>query len=172
MKTLLSVTLAVIFSAAVLAQSTGSANATITANLKKGLSIAKVGGSLDYGEIILNGSAQNPTITPGSGTNFKVIGHPNKPVTVTFANATLTNNAWVTTNGGTNGTITFTPNVQNTGSASTYTSPTAVTSGSAIPLVNVSGDGNLYLWVGGTLAIGATQAHGDYTGTITMSVAY
>ena len=172
MKTLLNALFVLAFSASLFAQSTGSANQTITAQLKKGLSITNVGGSLAYGEIILNGSVQTPSITPGAGTSFKVVGHPNKPVTVTFSTASLTNNAWVTTNGGTNGSITFTPNVQHTGSSSTYLAPTAVTSGNAIPLVNVTGDGNLYLWVGGSLAIAAAQPHGDYTGTITMSVAY
>jgi hypothetical protein len=30
----------------------------------------------------------------------------------------------------------------------------------------------MYIWVGGSLAIAANQANGDYTGTFTLSVAY
>ncbi len=156
----------------IFAQSSANASATVMAQLKKGLSISQVGGSLDFGEIILTGSSQTPTVASNVGANFRVIGHPSKNITVTFSNVTLNNNAWVTTNGGTNGTMTFTPSVKHTGSSSTYASPTDVTSGNAYSLVNDSGDGYLYLWVGGSLAIGASQAHGDYTGTFSVTVAY
>lgn len=172
MKTLVSVLFVLLLSAPIFAQSSASANATVTANLKKGLSISQVGGSLAYGEIILTGSAQTPAITPEDGVSFLVIGHPNKDITVTFSSVTLDNDAWVTANGGSNGTMTFTPEVEHTGENSTYTGATAVTSGNAYTLVNVSGNGNLYLWTGGEIGIGAAQAHGDYTGTFTMSVAY
>jgi len=156
----------------IMAQSSANASATVLAQLKKGLSISQVGGSLDFGEIILTGSSQAPSRAPSIGANFRVIGHPNKNITVTFDNVTLDNDAWVTTNGGSNGTMTFTPNVKHTGSSISYASPTDVISGNAYSLVNVSGDGYLYLWVGGSLAIGASQAHGDYTGTYSVTVAY
>lgn len=154
------------------AQSSASATATVLAQLKKGLSISLVGGNLDFGEIILNGSPQTPSIAPSAGANFRIIGHPNKNVTITFNNVTLNNNAWVSSNGGTNGTMVFTPSIKQTGSSSTYESATDVVSGNSIPLVNVSGDGYLYLWVGGSLSIAANQPHGDYTGTFSITVAY
>ena len=154
------------------AQSSANASSTVTANLKKGLSISNFTGDLAFGEIILNGSAQTPTITPGSGVGFDVTGHPNKNTTITFAGINLTNNAWVIINGGTNATLAFTPTVHHTGSSSTYTTGTVVTSGGTVALVNVSGDGKLYLWLGGSLAVGASQPHGDYTGSFTMNVAY
>ena len=172
MKTFLHVLFVIAFSASVFAQATASSNATVTAQLKKGLSISQVGGNLSFGEVILTGSAQSPTITPDNGVSFKVIGHPNKNITISFGTATLTNNAWVTTNGGTNATLTFTPSVTQTGSSSTYVGSSAVTTGNSLPLVNVSGDGNMYIWVGGALSVAANQSHGDYTGTFTMSVAY
>ena len=160
------------FSTAIFAQSSANASATVTASLKKGLSISNFSGDLAFGEIILNGSVQTPTIAPGSGVRFDVVGHPNKNITITFAGINLTNNAWVIINGGTNGTLAFTPTVHHTGSSSTYTTGTVVTSGGTVALVNVSGDGKLYLWLGGSLAVGASQAHGDYTGSFTMNVAY
>lgn len=156
-----------------LAQANASASTTVTANLKKGLSISQVGGGLSFGEIILTGSATTPSIAPASGASFKVIGHPNKNVTISCSSITLSNNAWVTaTGGGTNDNMTFTPEVTHTGSSSSYAGASSITSGNAYQLVNVSGDGNLYMWVGGEIGIGASQAHGDYTGTFTVTVAY
>lgn len=154
------------------AQSSASATATVLAQLKKGLSVSLIGGNLNFGEIILNGSPQSPTIAPSSGANFRVIGHPNKNIMITFNNVTLDNNAWVSSNGGTNGTMVFTPVVKHTGSNSSYDTPTDVLSGNSYNLVNVSGDGYLYLWVGGSLSIAANQPHGDYIGTFSITVAY
>jgi hypothetical protein len=159
-------------SSAIFAQSSANASATVTANLKKGLSISNATGNLDFGEIILTGAAQTPSIAQASGVRFDVIGHPNKDVTVTFSGLNLNNDAWVTSNGGTNGTLAFTPSVDHTGNSSTYTPGTVVTSGNAVTLVNTTGNGRLYLWLGGSLAVGASQPHGDYTGSFTMNVAY
>lgn len=172
MKTLLTFLFATVFTFSVFAQSTANSSATVTASLIKGLSISQVGGNLDFGEIMLTGSVQTPTIASNNGASFKVIGHPGKSITVTFGTVSLTNDAWVTANGGTNASLLFTPSVSQTGSSSSYTGPSAVTSGNVVPLVNVSGDGNLYVWVGGSLAIASSQAQGDYTGTFTLSVAY
>jgi len=169
---ILSAVLLLFVGSTIYAQSSASATATVLAQLKKGLSISLIGGSLDFGEIILNGSPQTPSIAPSAGANFRVIGHPGKNVTISFNNVTLNNNAWVSNNGGTNGTMVFTPSVKHTGSSSTYNSPVDVTSGNSVALVNVSGDGYLYLWVGGSLSIAANQPHGDYTGTFSITVAY
>jgi hypothetical protein len=160
------------FSSTLMAQSSASASATVTANLKKGLSISNFTGALNFGDIILTGSAQTPTVAPGSGVRFDVTGHPNKNITITFAGISLDNDAWVLANGGTNGTLAFTPTVHHTGNSSTYAAGTAVTSGNVVALVNTTGDGRLYLWLGGSLAVGASQPHGDYTGSFTMNVAY
>ncbi len=154
------------------AQSSASATATVLAQLKKGLSVSLIGGNLNFGEIILNGSPQSPSISPSSGANFRIMGHPNKNIVISFSSVTLDNTSWVSTNGGTNGTMVFSPVVKHTGSSTTYQSPTDVTSGNSYTLVNVSGDGYLYLWVGGSLSIAANQPHGDYTGTFSITVAY
>jgi hypothetical protein len=155
-----------------LAQSSANASATVTANLKKGLSISNFTGDLDFGEIILTGSAQTPSKNPSDGVRFDVTGHPNKNITITFSGLNLNNDAWVIANGGTNGTLAFTPSVEHTGNSSTYVTGTAVTSGQTVTLVNTTGNGRLYLWLGGSLAVGASQPHGDYTGSFTMNVAY
>lgn len=160
------------FSNAIFAQSSANASATVTANLKKGLSISNFSGELAFGEIILNGSAQTPTINQSSGIRFDVVGHPNKNITITFAGINLTNNAWVIANGGTNGTLAFTPTMAHTGNSTNYVTGTVVSSGNSVPLVNTTGDGRLYLWLGGSLAVGASQPHGDYTGSFTLNVAY
>lgn len=160
------------FTSTLLAQSSANASATVTAQLKKGLSITGPAGALDFGEIILTGSAQTPTIAVGSGVRFDVTGHPNKNITITFSGINLNNDAWVLANGGTNATLAFTPSVEHTGNSSTYTTGTAVSSGGTVALVNTTGDGKLYLWLGGELAVGTSQAHGDYTGSFTMNVAY
>ncbi len=173
MKRLTLTLIAILFTAGIIsAQSSASATATVLAQLKKGLSITQISGNLNFGEIILNGSAQNQSILPSAGVLFRVIGHPNKSVTITFGNVNLNNNDWVSTNGGTNGTMVFTPVVKHTGSSSTYNNPNDVASGNSYNLVNVSGDGYLYLWVGGSIAIAANQPHGDYTGTFNITVAY
>lgn len=159
-------------STSLFAQASASATAQVLAQLKRGLSITNSTGNLNFGEIILTGSPQTPVIGPGSGVRFDVTGHPNKDITITFAGVTLDNYAWVIANGGTDGTLAFTPDVSETGSSQTYTNPNVVTSGDVVPLVNVTGTGYLYLWLGGSLAIAANQPYGDYTGTFTMSVAY
>jgi hypothetical protein len=159
----------------ILAQSTASATSTVKVQLKKGLSISNLNGDLDFGDIVATSSPQTPSVSTASGIEFEVIGHPAKNVTITFAGMNLTNNAWVTANGGTNSTVAFTPSVEHTGGSITYATPSAVTSGNSVPLVAttpVSGLGKLYLWLGGSLSIASEQAQGDYTGTFTMTVAY
>lgn len=166
------VLVALTLSTTLFAQNSANASANVTAQLKKGLSITNFTGDLDFGEIILTGSAQTPAITPGSGVRFDVSGHPNKDVVISFANVTLNNNAWATTFSGTTGTLVFTPVVHHTGSSTTYTPGNVVTSGNPYTLVNSSGTGLLYLWLGGSLAIQENQPQGDYEGTFTISVAY
>jgi hypothetical protein len=163
-----------LFSSNLFAQNSGNATAEVKIQLKKGLSIANQGASeINFGEVVVTTSEQTPTVEEGSGAHFLVTGHPNKAVTISFLPVTLSNNVWVGVNGGTQSIMTFTPMMEETGSTSTYPgSGTAVATDDNVDLVNVSGIGNLNLWVGGTMTIAANQAHGDYTGTLTVSVAY
>ena len=156
--------LILVFSTSLYAQISASATAEVMAQLKRGLTLTNLDGDLDFGEIIVLPTPQTPAITPQNGVRFEATGHPNKDVTVTFSGVTL--------NGENGGTIDFTPNVEETGSSSTYSNANPVTSGDVLPLDNVTGTGYLYLWLGGSLDIAADQIEGDYTGTFTMTVAY
>ena len=155
-----------------IAQTSASSSVNVTASLIRGLSISNIGGNLAFGEIILTGNAQTPSIAPQNGANFQVTGHPNKNVTITFNPVTLNNNSWAASNGGIAGTILFVPSIENTGTSSSYYSGNVVTSGQTYNLGNISGTGYLYLWAGGSLNIAADQPWGDYTGTLTITVAY
>lgn len=157
-------------------QSTANATAPVKISLKKGLSVSNVGGTeISFTDVVVTSSAQTPTVAAGNGAHFLVSGHPNKPVTMTFSSVSLNNDSWVTSfGGGTNSTMTFTPTMQQTGSESVYSSgtPSDVTSGNSVKLVNVSGVGNLNLWVGGSMSIAADQAQGDYVGSFSVTVTY
>lgn len=173
LKTTAILVMSIVLTSNIFAQSSANASATVTANLKKGLSMTAVDPSIDFGEIILTaGTAQTNSVAANLGAKFQVVGHPGKAVNVSFANAALDNSAWVLANGGSNGSLTFVPSVEQTGGNSSYTGASAVTSGNSINLVNNSGDGYLYLWVGGSIDIASNQAHGDYTGTFSVTVAY
>ena len=152
-----------------------SATATVSIRISKALAISNVGGSLDFGDLLESGTGSNPSITQAAGANFLVTGHPNRAVTINYSDVTLTNDAWNSTNSftGNDATILFSADMNHTGSSSTWVAGTPVsTGGDSHNLVNVTGTGTLYLWVGGSLAIAANQNIGDYTGTLTVSVAY
>lgn len=154
------------------AQSFASLDEPVLIQLKKGLSLSKVNGDLDFGEYILTTSNETLNKTSEEGVNFEVTGHPNRAITVNFADVTLNNSAWVGVNGGTNGNLTFLPDVESTGSSSTYTGASTVITGGSVNLVNDGGIGKLYLWVGGDIDVATTTNQGDYVGTFTLSVAY
>jgi hypothetical protein len=163
------------YGSSVFAQSSANTTADVNIALIRGLTITTSGANtLNFGEVIVTGSAQSASITNANGQKFLITGHPNRSTTITYSSSvTLNNNAWVATNGGTQSTVTFTTNTADqTGSSSTYTDPDEITSGSSIPLPNVTGIGTLYLWIGGSIAIPANQPQGDYIGTLNVSVAY
>lgn len=142
------------------AQSSASDNVPVTANLLVGLTITHISGNLDFGDIVVTSSPQNPSKTPDQGAVFQVTGNASTPVTVTYNNVTLSNGA--------TGTMTFTPSVEYTNSSS-YSGAASVSSGGSVTLTS---GGNSWLWVGGSLAVAANQEAGAYSGTFTISVAY
>ena len=153
-----------------------SASADVLISLIKGLSIQNQGGSnISFGDVIVTSSEQTPQVTPANGAHFLVTGHPGKDVTITFSNVTLSNSAWVSTyNASSSSTITFSPAMEQTGKEGTYASgtPSSVSTGNSVALVNDNGVGKLNLWVGGSITVPANQAQGDYTGSFTVTVAY
>ncbi|MCP5062522.1 MAG: hypothetical protein GY936_08675 [Ignavibacteriae bacterium] len=140
--------------------------------IKKGLSISKLGGDLNFGKYVLSTSNETINKTNEEGINFEVTGHPGRAVTINFADVTLNNNAWVTANSGTAGNLTFLPEVESTGGSNTYLEASSVTTGGSVNLVNDVGIGKLYLWVGGNIDVTSATNQGDYVGTFTLSVAY
>lgn len=164
-----------LFGSSAFAQSSANTTAEVNIALIRGLTITTSGtNTLDFGELVVTGSAQSASISNQNGQKFLITGHPNYPTTVTYSSSvTLNNNAWVATNGGTQSTLTFTTNTADeTGSSSTYSDPEDITSGSSINLPNNNGIGTLYLWVGGSIAIPANHPQGEYVGTLNVSVAY
>jgi len=159
-------------SSSVFAQSFASLDEPVLIQIKKGLSISKLGGDLNFGEYVL--SANNETINKSNeeGINFEVTGHPGRAVTINFADVTLSNNAWVSANSGTAGNLTFLPEVESTGANNAYSGASTVTTGGSVNLVNDAGLGKLYLWVGGNIEVTNSTNQGDYVGTFTLSVAY
>ena len=168
--------LTIAFSYSLFAQSSVTEGVTVTAKLKRGIALSNVGaGSVDFPEIVLTGSATSQSINPGDaeGVNLAITAHPNRDVAISFANATLTNNAWATPLGATTGSLTFVPSIEHTGTSSSYGgTPVSVSSGNNYTAANVAGNGMLYLWIGGDIAVAAGQAHGDYTGSLSITVAY
>jgi hypothetical protein len=156
------------------AQSTAGTSAPITVSIIRALTIQNVAGNLGFPEVIMNGTLQTVSKTNANGVRFLITGQPNRNVTVTYdLTDALNNNAWVTANGGTNGTMTFTTNTADqTGSSTTFTTPTVLASGTTLPLVNDNGTGKLNVWVGGSITVSATQPAGDYVGTFNISVHY
>jgi hypothetical protein len=120
---------------------------------------------LDFGQIILTGTAFYQTIDALSGITFTVNGNIGRTFVPTFGNIQLTNNAWTSINGGTLGTITFIPSVK-------LEDGSLVTSGNIYPLITNGLIGTRNLYLGGTINIASNQPQGDYVGTFTMTVSY
>ena len=144
------------------AQVTANANANVTANLRKGLTIVK-DTDMDFGIIQQNAdNSASSTLTPQNGAKFTVSGNISTSLLVTLSNATLTLSdpevsvsSWVmhvTDNG-------------------TYTSGSNILTG-ASGNTTLSGTGAKTLWLGGTLTATTSATSGVKTGTITVTVAY
>jgi hypothetical protein len=146
-------------------QTSSTATASGSVNVIQPLSIASTGGSLSFGEIILTGSPANYQIAPAQGQSFRILGHPGRSVSIIFNQITLDNSVWVGLNGGTIGSLTFTPNVIDF-------SNNLITSGNFYPLATSGATAILDIRVGGSISVGASQPYGDYVGTFTISVSY
>jgi len=149
-----------------------SISGTASVNMIKPLSITAINSSINFGEIILTGSAFIYNLNPSQGAVFRIEGHPNRNVVISFSATALSNAQWVSQNGGTVGSLNYTPYVVHTGASSVYDLPQVVTNGGSYQLQNVNQNGILYVWVGGTINIQANQPIGDYTGTFNITVTY
>jgi hypothetical protein len=149
-----------------------SISGTASVNMIKPLSITAINSSINFGEIILTGSAFIYNLNPSQGAVFRIEGHPNRNVIISFSSTSLSNAQWVSQYGGTVGSLNYTPYVVHTGASSVYDLPQVVTNGGSYQLQNVNQNGILYVWVGGTINIQANQPIGDYTGTFNITVTY
>lgn len=149
----------------------GSASASVTANVITPITIITTG-SIDFGDVIVMPNPYVVTKSPAEGSRHEIQGNPNSSVTISFSSVTLDNFSWVAQHGGTTGTIIFTPEVNHTGTNPNYTNPSPVTSGGVYTLTDVGGIGKLYLWTGGSISINANQPVGYYTGTFVINVSY
>jgi hypothetical protein len=145
------------------AQTSASANMTVSANVIKGITLAKTSAAagLDFSTVVAGTTPTAIAATGASAIAFEADGQASQGITITYSTATLLSGA---------NQLTFTPSVVS-GAANVQGSATAVTSGDATR--SLSGTGKHYFWVGGSLgAIGAAQAAGTYSGSWSMTVAY
>lgn len=158
---------AVIFLASVsvsLAQSSSNDDASVTAELRAGLTMTNVT-DLAFGTVqqAANGSA-SATVTPGNGAQFNVTGTESADISVTLSTATLT------LTGGTG--VTVGTWVVHATDGTTYSSGSNILTTSTTGSTTLSETGTKSLWLGGTLSAAASSDPGSYTGTINVAVAY
>jgi len=158
-----------IFYSNLFSQNNETLNIQIQASLKRGISVISQSTTLDFGEIVLSNSSLTITKSPQEGLRFKVLSHPEKPVMISFNSTQLTIQ---NQNNQQQGTITFVPKIVHTGINSDYIDPVEITSGVFYQPQNSSGEGVLNLWVGGSLILNENELHGDYSGTLTITIAY
>jgi len=153
-------------------QAKHNAQVDVRISLIKGLNLRTVQGDLNFGEIIQTGVSSNLIKIPGNGLVLEVNGSPGKNVFVDYGDVTLNNDNWANGSGGVKGMMTFSPIIEHTKANMTYSDATSISSGNAYPLRNSSGDGLLYLWIGGEIDVAQTQPSGDYEGQFTVTVSY
>lgn len=159
---ILAAAMAVAMPASLYAQMSASANATVTATVVSSLSLSNTA-PLSFGTILTPAAATTSTVAPTS-TNaaaFTASGTANTKITV----------SWSTPSPLTSGSNNIGVNSVSVAGLDTSAqgSQTGLTSGQQVTL---SGSGNYYFWVGGTIALSANQPTGNYTGTFTLNVAY
>ena len=144
------------------ARAQNNASATVTATVQQPIAVTK-NNDLSFGNVF-PGIDKSIAVTAGGAAKFTVAGQASTPVNLTFTipatiasggnNLTLAN--WTghfATTDVTSGGTTFTPSA----------SATSAT---------LSGSGALYVYVGATAQPTSTQAAGNYSGSMTMTVVY
>ncbi|MGH7475056.1 MAG: DUF4402 domain-containing protein [Longimicrobiales bacterium] len=152
--------MAVVLPVGAVAQSSASANASVTATIIKGLTLTK-NNDLSFGTVAANTGANSVNAqSSANAAKFTADGEADTGITVSWtAPATLTD--------GTN-TIAVTSIEVYGQDADTQGASASLTSGGTVTL---NGSGGYYFWVGGAINVGAVPA-GTYSGTFSMTVAY
>ena len=153
-------------------QKSSNAVAVVSAHLIKGLGTQTIAGNLNFGEIVLSNPGKTVNKNPVEGMEIKISGEPEKNITMTFEPMEISNIQWVSQNGGEEGAIVFTPNVEQTSSNASYINAVPVISGNSYTLPNSDGQGEMYIWVGGNIRITDNQPAGNYSGTFQINISY
>lgn len=149
---------ALIFSTSVMfAQSSNNASSLVQISLKKGLTITNLTGALQFDEAVVTSSAQ--VKSPTNVVRFLVSGHNGAQVSVGFPSSLDLIN-------GPNS-LTFTPSVTQTGESDSPIGGSTVLASEPLGL-----NGELNLWLSGSIAVPADAPAGIYAGSLTITVAY
>ncbi len=141
------------------AQNSASENALVSAKVISSLSIAK-NKDLDFGKVAQGVGAVAIAPDNTKAVKFTITGEPSETIKVTFTSpANLVSGS---------NTLPFTSTVK-ANAADVVASAAALTSGSNLTL---GSDGKAFVYLGGSINVGATQARGSYTGTFAINVEY
>lgn len=140
-----------------------SANITATATVYTAMTVTGVR-ALDFGNVF-PGVAKSIAVAAATSGQFNLTGQNSANVNLTF---TLPTDL---VSGANNLPIGTWTGYHNT-SASASAGGTAFTPSAAATATAFSGTGQLFVYVGGTVTPGASQAAGTYTGTVTLTAAY
>jgi hypothetical protein len=153
-------------------QSSGNAVAVVSAKLIKGLGTQSIGGNLNFGDIVLTNSSSTIYKNPDEGMEIKISGHPEKNIILTYQPIEINNSQWVAVNGGEEGALSFTPEIEHTSGNASYTNASPVVSGGTYTLQNSDGEGIMYIWIGGNIQINDNQPAGNYSGVFQINISY
>lgn len=142
-----------------------SGDITATANVLAPLTVSNNLRDLDFGDVF---PGLNKSIAFGDATSGKwqVSGELGKEVAVTFALP------GVLTSGANNMTITFNGTDAAYNTADVVGAATAFDPGAGTTQFLDAATGDLFFWIGGTVAPTPGQAAGVYTGTVTLDAVY
>jgi hypothetical protein len=139
------------------------ASITATATVASALTLTP-GNDLDF-QLVIPGFTKTVAVTDATAGTFSITGGAGAEVNFSFS--TLDNP--LTDGGGNNLPITYTGvhnTVNNAGAGATAFTP------SAGATTNLSGLGELYIFLGGTVDATLSPPNGTYTGTVTLTAAY
>lgn len=150
------------------AQVRSTANIPISISIVKGINLSTIKGDLDFGEIVTNTVASKMIKNPDDGMLIEVNGNPGRDVFVQYSNTTLTANNNISDD---SGSLNFSPKLVSSAKQS-YSETTPLQSSSHVTLENSNGYGKYYLWIGGEVELSDNSQHGNYQGTLTLTVSY
>jgi hypothetical protein len=160
------VLVAILLMAVALSTVQAQVTTTVTASGTVLTPISVSGSNLDFGNSIFPGINKSVGRTAGGAAAFTISGEASKELTATFTlPSTLTN-------GGSSLTISFSStDAGHSTSSGGQATATAFNPASGLT-TTLSGGGNLYLWLGGSVAPTYTQTAGVYSGDVTISLVY